>query len=561
MLRKLGFLVVALGLALPVSAAEKAGVLAGYVRDGHGVPQMGAMVEVLGSAMQTLRVFTDQRGFYSATGLVPGLYTVKVSAPSFLPTLRERIGIHPGGRTTANITLNTLFEAIQLIPARTQADEEDWKWVLRSAANRPILRVLDDGTAVIASAEQNDVHALKGSVSFFAGSGSEGYGSASDMNTTFAVEKSIFSAGTVGLLGNVGYGGASPTAVLRASYKHRLATGSEPQVAFTIRQLAAPDGNLHSTGLQALALTTSDDFAIGDMMELRLGSELQTIQFMGRVNAFRPFGSVDVHLSPGMVLEYSYTTSQPNSRTDKGFDSAPADLSESGPRVSIAAYAPFLEKAHHQELSLSRRLGKTNLQVAAYTDRVVNPALTGVGDPDVSNGNILPDVYSGTFTFQGRELNTQGMRLVLQRKLSADLTATLDYGYGGVLDLGKGDVSLDDLRPALVARNRHALGAKMSGTLPCTHTHWIASYRWTSGGALTPVDMYNASAGQIDPYFNLFLRQPIPGTGFLPGRMEALLDLRNLLAEGYVPVLGNDGRTVYLVQAARSVRGGVAFIF
>jgi hypothetical protein len=56
------------------------------------------------------------------------------------------------------------------------------------------------------------------------------------------------------------------------------------------------------------------------------------------------------------------------------------------------------------------------------------------------------------------------------------------------------------------------------------------------------------------------VRQPIPA-GFLSGHMELLVDLRNLLAQGYVPVVGNDGRTVYLVQAARSVRGGVAFSF
>jgi len=71
---------------------------------------------------------------------------------------------------------------------------------------------------------------------------------------------------------------------------------------------------------------------------------------------------------------------------------------------------------------------------------------------------------------------------------------------------------------------------------------------------------FNVSAGQSDPYLNLFVRQPIPA-GFLSGHMELLVDLRNLLAQGYVPVVGNDGRTVYLVQAARSVRGGVAFSF
>jgi hypothetical protein len=73
--------------------------------------------------------------------------------------------------------------------------------------------------------------------------------------------------------------------------------------------------------------------------------------------------------------------------------------------------------------------------------------------------------------------------------------------------------------------------------------------------------MFNSSAGQSDAYLNVFLRQPLPGFSFLPLHMEAMLDLRNLLAQGYVPVMGQDGRTVYLVQSARAIRGGVAFIF
>jgi len=39
------------------------------------------------------------------------------------------------------------------------------------------------------------------------------------------------------------------------------------------------------------------------------------------------------------------------------------------------------------------------------------------------------------------------------------------------------------------------------------------------------------------------------------------LEVLNLLAQGYVPVIGQDGQTVYLVQAARSVRGGVTITF
>ena len=59
----------------------------------------------------------------------------------------------------------------------------------------------------------------------------------------------------------------------------------------------------------------------------------------------------------------------------------------------------------------------------------------------------------------------------------------------------------------------------------------------------------------------LILRQPIPGTSSLPGHMDILLEVRNLLAQGYVPLFGQDGHTVYLVQSARAVRGGVAFSF
>jgi hypothetical protein len=201
-----------------------------------------------------------------------------------------------------------------------------------------------------------------------------------------------------------------------------------------------------------------------------------------------------------------------------------------------------------------------------YSDRVSDPALTGVGDASADTGEVLPDLFSETFTYRGKQLDAHGMRVVLQRKLASDLTATLDYGYGGVLDLQHADsrqvdMTLQDARRDSLVRNRHTAAAKFSGTLPGTKTRWITSYRWISGQALTPVDMFNASAGQSDPYLNIYLRQPIPGTGFLPCHMDAVVDVRNLLAQGYVPLLGQDGHTVYLVQSARSIRGGVAFSF
>jgi hypothetical protein len=576
MFRKLGFLVIVAvsvtTMALPawsgtVSGAIS-GAISGYVRDGSGAPQMGAVVEVLGSAAQALKVFTDDRGFYSVASLLPGTYSVKVSAPSFLPSLREKIGVRAGAKLMVNVTLTTLFEAIQLVPLRSPVDDDDWKWTLRSVANRPILRVLEDGTTVVAqSGESAADHDLKGTLTFLAGSPGQGFGSP-DMSAGFALERSLLSIGTLRLNGNLGYateGQGIPAAVLRTTYTNRFNGVFEPSVAITALRLNSPDLNtMPGATLQALSVTSSDRIVLGDRLELKLGSEMQTIQFMGRVHAFKPFGSADLHLTPNTVLEYQYASSVPNMGLDRlgddRLDTASSDLSETAPRMSITGFSPAVERAHHQEVSISQRIGKNNMQVAFYSDSIVDPVLTGVGEMTGESGEVLPDVYSGTFSYQGNDFATRGMRVVLQRKLYSDLTATIDYAYGGVLDLSRPDVQLQDARSWIRTERRQAVAAKFSGTLPKMKTRWIASYRYTGGRTLTPVDLFNSSAGQSDPYWNLFIRQPIPAS-FLAGHMEILMDLRNLLAQGYVPVMGRDGRTLYLVQSARSVRGGVAFSF
>jgi hypothetical protein len=578
MFRKLGFLVVVAvmitAVALPAwsgtAAGAISGAISGYVRDGSGAPQMGAAVEILGSAAQALKVFTDDRGFYSVASLLPGSYSVKVSAPSFLPTLREKIGVRAGAKLMVNVTLTTLFEAIQLVPLRTPVDDDDWKWTLRSVANRPILRVLEDGTTVVAqSGESAADHDLKGSLTFLAGSSGQGFGSSADMSAGFAMERSLLSSGTLRLNGNLGYGTDAqiiPAAVLRTTYTNRFNGVFEPSVAITALRLNSPDLNtMPGATLQALSVTSSDRVVLGDRLEVKLGSELQAIQFMGRVNAFRPFGSADLHITPDTVLEYQYASSIPNMGLDAylgddRLESTSSDLSETAPRMSMTGFTPAVERAHHQEVSISQRIGKNSMQVAFYSDSIEDPVLTGVGEMTAESGEVLPDLYSGTFSYQGNDFATRGLRVVLQRKLLSDLTATLDYAYGGVLDLSRPDVQLQDARQWIRTERRQAVAAKFSGTLPKAKTRWIASYRYAGGHALTPVDLFNTSAGKSDPYLNLCVRQPIPANLFA-GHMEILMDLRNLLAQGYVPVMARDGRTVYLVQSERSVRGGVAFSF
>ena len=71
----------------------------------------------------------------------------------------------------------------------------------------------------------------------------------------------------------------------------------------------------------------------------------------------------------------------------------------------------------------------------------------------------------------------------------------------------------------------------------------------------------NGDSSRFEPGLNVIVRQPvplIPGSGW---RVEATAELRNLLAQGYLPLTGPGGERILLVNMPRSVRGGLAFVF
>src|SRR6202522_1277828 len=97
-------------------------------------------------------VSTNVRGGYAFDHVLPGIYQVKATGDSFLPTLREGLHLRARSKLVVNLTLSTLFEAVQWLPAQPRAPDEpsdDWKWTLRSSSNRPLLRLLQDGPLVV----------------------------------------------------------------------------------------------------------------------------------------------------------------------------------------------------------------------------------------------------------------------------------------------------------------------------------------------------------------------------------------------------------------------------
>jgi hypothetical protein len=94
-----------------------------------------------------------------------------------------------------------------------------------------------------------------------------------------------------------------------------------------------------------------------------------------------------------------------------------------------------------------------------------------------------------------------------------------------------------------------------------TGTRFVASYEWTDYRSSLPSPLFATQSPRPEPGLNIVLRQPIPQIPGVPWRVEASAELRNLLAQGYLPVSLPDGQQLLLVNTPRSFRGGLAFVF
>src|SRR5450432_2562023 len=102
---------------LAVSPLALSGALAGTVRSVVGKPQMGATVFLYDHRDKLLaRILTNDEGTFSFAGLIPDLYSVRVTLPSFLPAMRDRIQIDAGMRRLLDVNLSTLFSSVQFAP-------------------------------------------------------------------------------------------------------------------------------------------------------------------------------------------------------------------------------------------------------------------------------------------------------------------------------------------------------------------------------------------------------------------------------------------------------------
>lgn len=582
----LKILVVALMLlsaSMSVSAAPKAAgpaggaMVSGIVRDAQGVVQMGALIQVVSSNSTTaVTAFTDFHGRYLVTNLLPGKYHVRASAALFVPALRENLQLRSGARTVVNLTLSTLFETGSWLPAeRRRADEsqDDWIWTLRSAANRPILRMVEDGDLVLMSSSASETSKVAGDAakaSVMAGDGTFGRGG---VHHIVSLDRSLVDGSAARFRIDVGTGLAQghsvfagrPSTEMQAGYQRRLGLGGAVRTVVSYQSHPEMVGTGRVSGLDAVQVATAQKMQFGDFADAEVGTALNLIHTSGYMTAARPFLRVSAHPSSDWTIGYRMATSR-SVQAFNGLDTVQPEL----PVAVMSQGKLRTESGLHQEVSITRKAGRGMVQASYYRDALENVLVSGGGgliaadlDGDGSaarlNG-VIADSSTGGFQLLASGYRSQGVNVTFTQPLTAGLWAALEYENGSALASQQdGTVTIAGVGSLLKPRTAQAATVALKGRVLHTGTSLRAAYRWQPEYLVTAVNPYAPFSDQA--YFSFFVRQPVNCGRWLPAGLEATVDITNLLAQGYRPFLSADGRTLYLAQAPRSIQAGLAFNF
>lgn len=544
-------MLLALG-SLPVWAAPAS--VTGTVRDSAGVPQIGAEVQLLRSDYSVAaRTFTDSRGHFLIASIFPGHYALKAINSSFLPSMRENLRLRSGS-TVVNLTLNTLYEVMQWLPAQPRAanaHHDDWDWTLRSAADRPLLRWLEDGPLVVVSEGNGATPKLKarimatGQAGTFGESGERFTATVEDtpQNSRELLARVDFdphtNAGMESMLGfrqDLGYAG---------SVQSMAAVAIDPQLE-----------GAGAAGVSEFALTSQETMHFGDIADAEVGStEAVARTSDGMLAQPLPFATVAWH-GGNSTVRYRMATMLA--------DPANAASDAATPRYSVREGNLVLEHGTHQEIGWERSTSTTEIGFLVYADDVQNPVLEASahftsGDAPKS-GAMLYDPASGLIRAAGPGYSSAGVLATVQRTLPGGSLVRAMYASGDAMVMpALPQSSFSQLLAAAHTRRVQAYALSLSGTLDGTGTRWQASYRWQPDDTVTELAPFAVEA--LAPYLNLHICQKVHQSRNGSTGVEALVEVRNLLAQGYHPYLVNDGSILIFAQDARSLRAGLAFTF
>ena len=548
------------------------GRLTGVVRDATGTPQMGATVEVVPEivgATARLGFLTNTQGIFRGDRVPPGLYTLRVTLAGFLPTLQQHVRISSHLTTVVRVELESMLASLDQLrrqPAAVPVENDDWKWVLRSASvTRPVLEWTDDENDAVAT--NTDTQDLRPKARFEFTDGARRPGSASNLPsapaTAFAYDQKLGGPARLLLAGEMSYEGSAPGGGFATVWLPVGSLAGGPHSTLVVRESKLGPGGPTFRGVR---MEQSGALALNDRALLRYGGEYVLVGITKSAASLRPRLELDLRPADGWQASVIFASEpgaplplDPNEReVGSELAAALAEL-DSLPTMLWRDGHPVLEGGWHEEIAAQHKLGsRGEVQVAAFHDDNRHVAVFGRGN-DLPAADYFQDYFSNGFAYDGGSSGSWGTRMALRQKLTETVEMTAVYAYAGALSPSVGGIDGDSsMRDFLRTTMHHSLGANLSTRLPYIGTKLDGGYKWVSGISVSRVDGFGESLYQMEPFVHVGLRQTLPKFG--PGRWEANARCDNLFAQGYVSVSTQDGHAV-LVPAFRSFRGGLSVQF
>ncbi len=577
----IGTLALAAALASGANLASFSGHILGEVRNSTGVTQMGATVALYNRYDQEIRqVLTNEAGKFVFDALPPDLYSVRVTLASFMPALRRNISVAAGSENLLKINLASVFSTIELVPAaatRGALMSDDWKWVLRaSQSTRPVFRFLPVAPTSSSRAQTTLFSNTSGLVQVSAAD--EGDISQQGLDTSFAVATHVNGSASVRVSGKFGYttGSGLPAGALRTTYVRDSGVG--PQVSLTVRQIYLPalagSGTPPDSGpaLRSVSLSLHDHTRITESILLEYGVSLDSASYLTRVNAVSPYARMTYSVTDASVVRLAFSSgTQPGNLLVNPREMSSNELNQDLaalamlPRLSSRDDQLRMELSDRWEAGYEASQGRRKYAATVFHEDIRNGIAILEGDNEVFPGSqALADFDSRNLVVNVGNYRRNGIAVGVSQSLNDYLEAAISGGEGGVLAASSHTILVDDpssVGSLLHRANRPWVTARLTATVPRAGTKISAGYGWNDFTGLTPNHLYLTSTViQQETGLNFFLRQPLPAFGGYKGRMEAGVEGRNLLSDGYLTLMSGEKQNM-LTSAPRSVRGSLSFIF
>jgi hypothetical protein len=532
------------------------GSIRGFVKDAEGNPLAGAAVVVLANAEEASaekvvkRASTDKDGKFIAAGIIPGRYRIKAEADGFSPV-----------ELAANVLANkaTIFDSIRLRQVNVLSDQTrvnaDPKYSARSArgsvlhfeeTKRPPTEAADP--TVVLSPRATDLHGVVQAFGESTLGGTAGPGSYVGAN--FAISQTIARDADVIVSGQVGAGNGAPQRLeVLTTYhadRHQLSVALG-YARFTFSR------NASQPRLGQFSLSARDMWQVSGPIVVVYGLEFARFTEGAAGTSVLPRLGFAVDAAPKTKL---FAGIEPGSSIDEQsrveLESGEIILSEPRPVAIGPTGEPIQDRSYRLQVGGEHVLSdKSSVEVMAFLDTVAGHGVGLLAIP-IERGGFERAVRSAEQ--KGR---SRGVRVVYHRRVNKVLDGAVGYAFGEGQQLDSGGIT----EPANLFDSElfHVFAAQVNLNFVSTGTRVSTVLRLAPRNAVFAIDPFQGQLTTYDPNVSVSFSQALPVSGFMPGHWEALIDLRNLLAQQ--SSVADETQELIATRFNRLVRVGLSFRF